>query len=77
MSSRDYVVVENDDHWSIDLNGHKAGSFDSESDATDAALRLAKEARGLGHASRVLARRGDRLVEVPVEEKSFAPIGRG
>ena len=77
MSSRDYVVVENDDHWSIDLNGHRAGSFDTESAATEAARRLAKEARGLGHASRVMARRGDRLVEVPFEEKSFAPIARG
>ncbi|HYF22646.1 MAG TPA: DUF2188 domain-containing protein [Caulobacteraceae bacterium] len=54
VAKRRYMVVPDEDCWTISYQGHKAGRFDSQDEALDEAVKLAREAEGLGYDSQVL-----------------------
>jgi len=54
VAKRRYMVVPDEDCWTINYQGRKAGRFDSQDEALDEAVKLAREAEGLGYDSQVL-----------------------
>ncbi len=60
MSLVVYGVVQNDDSWSIDHQGHKVGRWPSRAEAEAEAARLAREADRLGHEARMAVLEGER-----------------
>ncbi len=73
MSEYCYIVVPQDEHWSISYKGHRAGSFDSRDEAVEEAVKLAREARGCGYDAEVLVTdEGGAALELAYAERRLA-----